>query len=143
MAVYIGKIGKVTCGTTAVGGTYTIAEMGTYTLSGFTREALESTAFGDDIKEYTFGVGDGGEISFSGNYDPTDASGQEYLNSHCSNGSTLVSGQIRFYTDNTSYFTLSAGTLLVTKTKAVSFDKAGIGTVEFSGKISGGSLVRI
>ena len=141
MAVKIGKIVKVTCGTSGASGTYSVAEMGTYTLSGFTRDALDSTSFGDDVKEYTFGVGDAGEISFSGNYDPTDASGQEYLNSHCSNGSTLVSGQIRFYLDSTSYLTVGGGTILITKCQAIAFDKAGIGTIDFTGKISGAKMI--
>ncbi len=141
MAVRVGKIVKVTAGTSAASGTYTVAEMGTYSVSGFTRDALDSTAFGDDVKEFTFGVGDGGELSFSGNYDPTDSNGQEYLNSHCSNGSTMVSGQLRLYIDSTSYLTVGGGTILLTKVQAIGFDKSGIGTVEFSGKVSGSKMV--
>lgn len=141
MAVKIGKIAKVTCGTAAAAGTYVVSEMGTYSLSGFSRDALDSTAFGDDIKEFTFGVGDGGEVSFSGNYDPTDASGQEFLRSYCSNGATLASGLIRFYVDSTSYLTVNGGTLLLTRVSAIAYDKSGIGTVSFTGKLSGSGLI--
>ena len=91
MAVLVGKIAAVKVAGNAV------AEMGTLTLSGFTREALESTAFGDDIKEYTFGVGDGGEVSFSGNYDPTDTNGQNLVESACLNASLFTGGNLRFY----------------------------------------------
>ncbi len=141
MSVRIGKICKVTCGTTAAAGTYVVAEMGQYSLSGFSRDALDSTAFGDDVKEYTFGVGDAGEISFSGNYDPGDSTGQEFINSYCSNGSVFTTGMLRFYVDSTSYLTVGGGNILITKTKAVSMDKAGIGTISFTGKLSGSAMV--
>lgn len=138
MAVKIGKLGKVTVGAS------TIAEMGTYTLSGFTRDALESTAFGDDVKEYTFGVADAGEISFNGNYDPTDTNGQLIVDSACLNGSVFTGGDLKFYIDSTSYLTVdTGGNILITKCRAVSMDKAGLGTIEFSGKISGKKMVVI
>ena len=138
MAVKIGKLAGVKVGGNAV------AEMGTYTLSGFTRDALDSTAFGDDVKEYTFGVGDAGEISFSGNYDPTDTNGQNIINSACENASLFTGGDLRFYLDSTSYLTVdTGGTILITKCRAVAFDKAGLATIDFTGKISGKKMVVI
>jgi len=138
MAVLVGKIAAVKVAGNAV------AEMGTLTLSGFTREALESTAFGDDIKEYTFGVGDGGEVSFSGNYDPTDTNGQNLVESACLNASLFTGGNLRFYINNTTYLSVdTGGTILITKCKAIGFDKSGIGTIEFSGKVSGKSIAVI
>ena len=149
-AVKVGKLAKVTVGTWVTQGTYVVAEQGTYSLSGFSRDALDSTSFGDDVKEYTFGLGDAGEVTFSGNYDPTaDAafnavSPQEYLRSCCSNGLTMTSGHLRFYIDSTSYMTVGgAGTLLLTKVHAIGFDKAGIGTISFTAKVSGGAIVTV
>ena len=132
MAVKVGKAASVNLAGNKV------AEMGTFSISGFTREALEDTEFGDDVKSYLFGIGDGGEVSFSGNYSDTDTTGQDLLNAACSNGSLFGSGQLRFYIDSVSYWTIgSGGTVLITKCKAISFEKAGIGTIEFTGKLSG------
>lgn len=138
MAVLVGKTAAVKVGTN------TVAEMGTYSLSGFTREVLESSAFGDDIKEYTPGLGDGGEITFSGNYDITDANGQVMLESACKNASIFTGGDLKFYINNTTYFSVkTGGNMLITKVKAITFEKAGIGTVEFTAKVSGGPMVII
>ena len=62
-------------------GTYTIANIGEFTLSGFIPDLLESTSSGDTVKTYVrAGIDDAGEISFSGNYDPDDDNGQVALN---------------------------------------------------------------
>lgn len=138
MAVKIGKICKVTVGAS------TVAEVGQYSLSGFSRDALDSTAFGDDIKEFTFGVGDAGEISFSGNYDPTDTNGQLIVDSACINGSVFTGGDLKFYIDSTSYLTVdTGGNILITKCRAIGMDKSGLGTISFTGKCSGKKMVVI
>jgi len=135
VSVLVGKLAKVMVGASKV------AEIGSYSLSGFSREALEASEFGDDIKDYVAGLGDGGEISFSGNYDITDTNGQMLLESALKNASIFTGGDMKFYVDNTKYFTVkSGGNILITKVKAVSFEKAGIGTIEFTGKISGGYM---
>ncbi len=118
-----------------------IAEQGQYSFSGFTRDNVESTAFGDDVKKFTFTLGDGGTISFSGNYDPSDSNGQNLINSYCSNGSTFAVGDLRFYINNTSYITVATGgQILVTKVKAINFTQSGLGTISFEGKVSSNSL---
>jgi hypothetical protein len=138
MATKVGKFASV------YAGTYKVAEIGEFTVSGFSRDALEVTAFGDDIKKYIFGLGDSGEITFKGHYDPTDSTGQTLLDSACKNSSTLSSAQLKFYIDSTSYICLgSGGTWLVTKCNAVAFDKAGVGTIDFTVKCSGAALTII
>ena len=138
MAVKVGKLAKVTVGAS------TVSEQGQYSLSGFSRDALDSTAFGDDVKEFTFGVGDGGEITFSGNYDPADTNGQLIIDSACINASVFTGGDLKFYIDSTSYLTVdTGGTILITKCRAVGMDKAGLATVSFTGKISGKKMVVI
>jgi len=125
-------------------GTNKIAEIGEFSLSGFTREVLDASAFGDDIKKFEFGQADGGEITFTGLYDPTDTNGQTLLESAAKNASKFTGGDLKFYVDNTSYWTVdTGGNILVTKVKAVKFDKAGLGQVEFSAKVSGAAMVLI
>jgi len=120
-----------------------IIGMGQWSLSGFTRDTLEDTEFEDDIKSYVFGLGDGGTVDFSGIYDPTDTTGMIALDALCAAGTALTTGTagLAFYIDSTSYYSLDAGTMLITKSKAVSMDKSGLGQISFSAKISGGKMV--
>ena len=147
MAVKVGKLAKITVvglvGTYIVY-TYVVSEQGQYSLSGFSRDALDSTAFGDDVKEFTFGVADGGEITFSGNYDPADTNGQLIVDSACINASVFTGGDMRFYIDSTSYLTVNTGgNILITKCRTVGVDKVGLATISFTGKISGKSMIVI
>jgi hypothetical protein len=136
MTVKVGNIASVKLGT------YLIAEMGTFSISGFSREALDISAFGDTTKKFTFGSADGGEISFSGNYDPTDTSGQLLIDSACVNASVFTGQNLKFYIDSTSYFTVdTGGNILITKCRGVTFDKSGVGTIEFTGKVSAKPMV--
>jgi len=122
-------------------GTYNIAGMGTWSMDGVSRETIEDTAFGDTVKKYVFGFMDGGSLSFDGNYDPEDSTGQAILNSACKNASVLGSGSIRLYIDNTSYWTVeSGGELLVTKANAITMDKNGLGKISFTAKVSGAAM---
>ncbi len=135
MAVKIGKLAKVTLGTV------TIAELGQYTLSGNAVDSIETTAFGDEAKDFFPGMIDPGTISFSGNYDPSDATGQIALETACTNATEYGPGGIRFYLDAFWYLTPSTGAvIIITKCKAISMDKAGVGSIAFEGKLSGGSL---
>lgn len=138
MASKSGFAAKVTMGT------YTIAGMGSWSMDGVSRETIEDTAFGDTVKKYVFGMMDGGSLTFDGNYDPADSTGQAILNSACVNASALGSGSIRLYIDNISYWTVaSGGQLLVTKANAISMEKNGLGKISFSAKVSGAAMVLI
>jgi len=138
MASKSGFAAKVTLGT------YLIAGVGTWSMDGYSRETIEDTAFGDSVKKYVFGFGDGGAVSFDGSYDPADMTGQAILNSACVNASNLGSGSIRLYIDNTSYWTVaSGGALLVTKANGITMEKSGLGKVSFSAKVSGAAMVLI
>ena len=121
--------------------TTTIAGMGTWNMDGLSRETIEDTAFGDTVKKYVFGFMDGGSLSFDGNYDPADSTGQAILNSACVNASVLGPGSIRLYIDNTSYWTIaSGGQLLVTKANAITMEKSGLGKISFTAKVSGAAM---
>jgi len=134
----VGKIASVKLGT------YSVSGMGTWTLSGYTREVLDDTEFGDDIKTFVFGIGTAGTLSFAGLYDPTDSTGQTLLNSACINASTFTGGDLKFYIDNTSYYTNDTGSnILLTKCDAITMEKSGLGQCSFEATISGGAMVLI
>jgi hypothetical protein len=137
MASKAGKLAGVKYNGTKVAG------MGQLNLSGFTRETLEDTEFGDDIKSFVFGMGDGGTVDFSGIYDPADTTGQVALDALCAAGTTLSTGTagLAFYIDSTSYWSLDAGTMLLTKSHAITMEKNGLGQISFSAKVSGGKMV--
>lgn len=131
--VKVGKAAKVTLGT------YMVSEMGNWTLDGITVDLLDATSFGDEFKEYVLGIGDYGTVSFSGFYDMSDTNGQVVLESAHRNKSRI--SNIRFYIDNTSYYTpdvtsvTDAGILM--QTIRISFEKYGIGSIDFTAKCSG------
>lgn len=119
----------------------TIAELGSFTLSGFSRDVLEHTSFGSTVKKYVSGYVDGGEITFSGYYDPTDTTGQDILCAAAVSGRILAPGDLKVYIDSTYYFTVgAAGTMFVTKAKGINMDRAGLGTTDFTIKVTGASL---
>jgi hypothetical protein len=145
MACLVGKDGKVALGADTVVG------MGTWSIDGITTDEFECSAFGDNWKSYSYGMKDGGTISFNGHYDPTDTTGQEALLQANLYNSSLTN--IRLYVDNTSYFepcqstgyfspdlTTGADTLL-SNVRITAFniglDKSGLGTISFTGKVSG------
>lgn len=145
MAYLVGKDGKVALGADTVVG------MGTWSIDGITTDEFECSAFGDNWKSYSYGMKDGGTISFNGHYDPRDTTGQEALLQANLYNSSLTN--IRLYVDNTSYFepcqstgyfspdlTTGADTLL-SNVRITAFniglDKSGLGTISFTGKVSG------
>ena len=138
MATKSGRIASARISTTKIAG------QGTWSWSGFTREVIEEDSWDLDIKKKHFGIGDGGEITVSGLYDALDATGQDLLNSACLNSSLFTGGDLRLYIDNTSYWTVDTGyNILITKAPAITMEKSGMGTVEFSGVVSGGTMVLI
>ncbi|MEN6464445.1 MAG: hypothetical protein ABFD62_04610 [Syntrophaceae bacterium] len=121
----------------------TIAGLGTWSMSGFVPDIQEDTAFGDTVKKWKrAGIDDAGEVSFSGNYDPDDTNGQVALNalSTVDGGVTLL----YFYETTTMFWRVAAGgEIVLTKFNAVTMSKNALGTVEFTGKISGKAMERV
>lgn len=83
-------------------GSNTILGMGDWSIDGFSREEIDDTAFGDEEKRFEFGVIDGGTISFSGFYKPSDTDGQVELEEAFDQKTDLTS--MRLYIDLTSYY---------------------------------------
>ena len=137
-----GHKGKVTLGANQVLG------LGSYNMSGMSREELDDTEFGDDYKEFEFGLIDSGTIEFAGLYKKDDTTGQDVLASGLINGTDIT--DIRFYIDSVSYFTPNstnaAGGGLpadspvshvnITAHK-IDFDKGSLGSTSFTARVSG------
>lgn len=132
MAAKVGKDCKVTFGSNSILG------MGTWAMSGIDTDTLEDTEFGDDYKTYKVGLKEGGQISFSGYYDPADSTGQDAARAFREAGTIVTS--LRLYVDNTSYWTPTTTTPLsgvYITGYDVSADKSGLAQCSFTGKVSG------
>ena len=137
MASIGGRLAKVMYGST------TIAGMGTWSMSGFVPVVMDNTAFGDTVMKWKqAGIGDAGEVSFAGNYDPGDTNGQVALNALANTDSELAN--LYFY-ESTSVFWRVAlgGAIVITKFNAITMDKNALGTIEFTGKVSAKVMERI
>jgi len=129
-----GKYAKVALGSNKVLG------IASYTMDGFTVDTIETTEFGDFVKHYEVGLGDGGTVTLTGVYDPTDANGQQMIVSACKNYAKLT--DLRFYVNTVSYLVPdvtneSGSCILITKVDNYTFDKAGVAQVSITGKIVG------
>jgi len=124
-------------------GSVVISGIGTFSMSGFVPDVQEDTAFGDTVKKWVrAGIDDAGEVSFSGNYDPTDTNGQVALNALKLVTTGLTN--LYFYEDASHFWRVGAGgDILLTKFNAVGMTKNGLATIDFSGKVSGAALERV
>jgi hypothetical protein len=134
MSVKLGRWGKVTVGSN------TVAALGNWSIEGIAVDQIETSAFGSVWKTFEAGMLDGGTLSFSGNFDPDDTSGQLLLQEANLNATHLTS--MRFYVDSTSYFeadqtSVSPKSYVVITSWNVSTDKSGVAQTTFSGKVSG------
>lgn len=128
----VGKDAKVSLGADKILG------MGTWKMSGVKTDLLESTEFGDDWKTFKVGLKDGGDISFNGFYDKLDVSGQNALRTANENNTQVTN--VRFYVDNTSYYsptTTNPLSYCYVTAYDVGADKAGLLTTSFTLKLSG------
>jgi len=137
MASIGGRLAKVMYGSTVIAG------LGTWSMSGFVPDVKDDTAFGDTVMKWKqAGIGDAGEVSFSGNYDPDDTNGQVALNALANTDAELTN--LYFY-ESTSVFwrVQSGGAIVLTKFNALTMSKNDLGKVEFTGKISGKPMERV
>jgi hypothetical protein len=137
MAAIGGRLASVRYGANLVAG------QGTWTLSGFVPDVQESTAFGDTVKTFVqAGIGDAGTFSFSGNYDPADTNGQVALNALANTDAELTN--LYFYESTSVFWRVAAGgALIITKFGSPTFQKNGLATVAFEGKVSGKAMQRV
>lgn len=132
-----GKGGKVMLGSV------TIANIKEWTISGFTMGTLETSAFGTTIRTFIpDDLGDPGTLSFTGNYDPSDSTGQLAIDALCVAGTT--STNLYLYANTSTFWRVgTGGTIITTKGKAITFQRNGLGTVSFEGKVSGAAMEQV
>ncbi len=146
MAVKVGRDCKVTLGSNKIVG------LGMWSMDGISADTIESTEFGEYWKKFEFGLNDGGNVTFSGNYDPADVTGQMALQAANLNKSDITN--MRLYVDQTSYYepcqttgyfapgAFSTGyetmkSWLNVTSYNVKADKSGLVTSDFTCKVSG------
>ena len=137
MASIGGRLAKVMYGSTVVAG------LGTWSMTGFIPEVQENTAFGDTVKSWKqAGIGDAGEVSFAGNYDPADTNGQVALNALANTDSELTN--LYFYESTSVFWRVSSGgSIVLTKFNAIQMDKNALGKIDFAGKVSAKVMERV
>jgi len=137
MASIGGRLAKVMYGSVVIAG------LGEWSMSGFVPDLAEDTAFGDTVKKWKeAGIGDAGTVSFSGSYDPDDTNGQVALNALANTGAELTN--LYFYTKTNQFWRVGAGgAIILDKFNEVKMQKNGLGTVSFSGKVSGKLMERV
>ena len=130
MAAVSGKLAKVMYGSIKIAG------LSTWSLSGYTPQTLEDTEFGDTIQSFVFGgAGAPGDVSFSGNYDPADTTGQAAFAAACKAEVPLTN--LYFYETATKYWAVApGGQILPTKCDAITMERSALGKIDFSGKVS-------
>jgi len=143
----VGRSAKVTIGQ---GTDDQILGIGTWEISGSTVDELDDSEFGDDWEQYLLGIIRGGSVSFSGLYKVDDVSGQDMLRQAFYLKSDITS--LKFFVDDSSYYTpnlLSTGAqgglpanaptscINITTEPTITFDKAGLGQIKFTGRVKG------
>jgi len=97
-----GRDAKVTLGANIILG------LGSWSITGGNFAELDDTAFGDESMQALRGLRTGGSVTFSGNYKKDDTQGQDMIKTAFWNKSDLT--DIRFYVDDTSYYTPNSTT---------------------------------
>lgn len=119
-------------------GTTTVVGVGNFTMSGVVIDQYETSAFGDTRKTFISGMQDGGQISFSGVYDPADTTGQTALRNYADNGTQLTS--LRLYIDGNSYWiptTTNPASYVTITDWSINADMQDAIRMDFTAKVSG------
>ncbi len=133
--VLAAKKAKVTLGIDKIVG------IGNWSLPGFTTAMMDDTEFEDEFTHSEPGIGSYGTLAFNGNYDPTDHKGQAVLYTAWKNKTKIT--DLRLYLkDSEEYWTpdlvLDAESGIYIETfGAITFDKADLGKINFTGRVSG------
>lgn len=138
MAAITGKNGRVLYGSVVV------ADQVEWSMSGFSQAVSEKpTAFTDTVKVFeATEPGDPGTISFSGNYDPADTTGQAAVSALCEAGTSV--SNLYLYANTSTFWRVGlGGSIIVTKGKAISLPRNGYGKISFEGKVTTKSMEQV
>lgn len=129
-----GKGGKVMYGSVVLAGQVE------WSISGYSQGVTETTAFEDTIKTFEAAdAGDPGTISFNGNYDPSDTTGQSAVATQCKAGTKLTN--IYLYANTSTFWRVgTGGSIIVTKCDAITLPRNGVGKITFEGQVQGAAL---
>jgi len=130
-------------------GSATIVGLGSWAFSGGSYAELDDSEFGDDDTQILRGIRAAGSVTFAGNYKKDDTTGQDKIRDAYWLKSDLT--DIRFYVDDTSYYTpnsttaagggLPAETMVshikIMAEPSITFDKNDLGKIEFAGNVVG------
>jgi hypothetical protein len=115
-----------------------ILGMGNWNISGVQSDQIEDSEFEDEWKQFKLGMKDGGTVSFAGQYDKADSTGQDALRTANENDTELT--DLRFYVNDASYWvptTTSPVSHIKIMSWEISADKNGLAQCSFTGKVSG------
>ena len=160
MAVAEGRNGSITLATTD-GTKITVAEQGTWSIGGISRNMIDITAFGDTVMKYAPGMMNAGTITFSGFCDAKSTAQNALINAlnngkfvgNACNGtgnargcSTMVKKLRMWANDDATFpeygFWSAVGSTgkLFFNSMDVGQDKNGVGTITFTAQVSHGVL---
>jgi len=139
----VGRDCKVTIGANIILG------IGNWSITGGSFSELDDTAFGDESVQTLRGLRTGGNVTFAGKYKKDDTQGQDMIKLAYWSKSDLT--DLRFYVDDTSYYTPNSTTVAggglpanvdishikIFTEPTISVDMSGLATTDFSGKIEG------
>jgi len=137
MASVGGRLAKVMYGSVVVAG------IGEWSMTGYVPGVVDDTAFGDTVMKWNnAGIADAGEVSFSGNYDPADTTGQVALLALAESAVGLTN--LYFYESTSAFWRVSSGgTIVLTEVRNPKFIKNGLATISFKGKVSAKAMERV
>lgn len=138
MAKISGKGGFVQIGSNK------IAEMTEWSISGSSMDVIRKDPAFDDtfVAKIGSGITEPGTVSFRGNYDPNDSSGQRGIITTLKAGTGITN--LYLYANTSTFWRVSSGgTIVVTRCDAVTLPRMGMGTISFEGEVEGSEMEQV
>jgi len=145
MAGTEGYIGKAGLWNEAESRLDMIARLGRWQGGGLATELYECTEYGDTHESYLCGAQNGGDITFTGWYDPADDAGQDVLRDAAQTKTPLDNIRLYYGRGDEDFFCCPAGVSCIVREISpviVDADDRGLCPVSFTLKVSGGNLIR-
>ena len=122
----------------------TIAELTEWAITGVSMNVIKKDpAFGDTVVEKVAdGVSEPGQVTFRGNYDPADTTGQILLSAACKAGIGIYN--LYLYANTATWWHVdTGGTIIINKADSVTLPRSGMGTIDFAGEVEGACMVPV
>ena len=115
-----------------------------WAITGVAMEVIKyDPAFSETvIEKAATGVYDPGTISFKGNYDPADTTGQTLLSAACKAGTGLYN--LYLYANASTWWHVgTGGTIIVTKADSITLPRNSAGVTDFAGEVQGAAMEQV